>query len=754
MSDAGPFASDSGFSCSFKLANVRVDPTTGQISGPGGVEQVDPKVMAVLLALARTPRELVGRSQLLEEIWPGGVVYEDALTQCVYQLRQHLAAAGGAEAYRRLIKTLPKRGYLLDSEVAAEESTTGSPVHASLRASRRPPWGPLFLLLVFAVVIVWWLIRAGGNSPPGPLETTPPSPPNAIAVLPFENAGGDHGDDYLSEGISDDLRDQIAALRELRVAARRSSVAFRDSRAAPGEIAQELGVARLVEGRLKRKGDRISVSVELVDARSGFRLWSRTYDRASQDLVLIERTLARDLIQHLSPWRTELSEPFAVSFQQSAAHDLILLGRQYEQRLGEQQLVDDPILAKAIELYEQAVEIDPVSAEAHARLGSMLLYRGDIAQAEPHILEALNLDPGRGETFTTLGLYFWAVRADGIGAAYRRAIELNPSDADALSYFASWTWLQGNADEAVVYYRAALAVDPLSLKRYADLGYKLAFQGSRAEALEVLDRLQERFPTAPGYLAAARIHEALGDFDEAIACALSALELRPGDEDVTGQVAELLARVGAVDEAALFEPEPGMGQLFWERRYQDLADLAEALSLDKPGDQNLSYLLAFAYGALGRHDRAVAKLEAAGLPAAAISESRRADDLHALHTYMGSLAKLGREDEARWLASWIIDLNRKLLPTEGRGGWLPHLSQSCALVLLGRQEEALVELERLPELPTVPWLPWLQDLACFDPVKNEPRYTAVLAATQSRVTAVRARLPQTLARHGFRQWER
>jgi hypothetical protein len=301
----------------------------------------------------------------------------------------------------------------------------------------------------------------------------------------------------------------------------------------------------------------------------------------------------------------------------------------------------------------------------------------------------------------------------------------------------------------VVYYRAALAVDPLSLKRYADLGYKLAFQGSRAEALDVLQRLVRRFPNAPGFLAAARIYDALGDFDEAIASTLRALELRPGDADVTGQLAELLARIGAVDEAASFEPEPGIGQLFWERRYQELAELGEALSLDSPEDPDLAYMLAFAYGALGRHDLAVERLEAAGLPAAVISESRRAGDLHALNTYLGSLAALGRVDEARWLASWMIDFNRRMLPTDGSGGWLPHMAQACALSVLDQREEALAELGRLAELPTIPWQPWLHDLACFEPVQDQPGYRSALASTESRIATVRARLPETLARHGI-----
>ena len=119
----------------FRLGDLRVDPATGAISGPGGTEQVDPKVMQVLAALARSPGELVTRIQLLEGIWPGGVIYDDTLTQCVYQLRQHLVRAGGSNKYRRLIKTLPKRGYVLDSDVLPVAAMTS----AGKSSIRRPP---------------------------------------------------------------------------------------------------------------------------------------------------------------------------------------------------------------------------------------------------------------------------------------------------------------------------------------------------------------------------------------------------------------------------------------------------------------------------------------------------------------------------------------------------------------------------------------------------------------------------------------
>ena len=742
MSDVLTFPADPGAMASFRIGELRVNPAIGEIAGPGGSQQVDPRVMAVLTALVRTPGELVTRRQLLEENWPGGAIYDDTLTQCVYQLRQHLVAAGGASRYRKLIRTLPKRGYLLDSGVLPAEPPTA--------AVRRPGWrGVGLAAAVLAAAIAWWQLDRDGpgvaDSEVGALAPLP----NAIAVLPFVNAAGDESSDYLSEGISDELRDRIAALHELRVVARRSSMQFRDTAVDAREIGRILGVGRIVEGRFNRAEGRIMVTVELVDAVSGYRLWSRSYERAGEELVLLERALASDLIGQLLPRLVDSLEESVLSPGEMAVRDILLRGRQYERQITEQQRVDQALLEKVIELYRQATEIDPLSAEAQARLGHMLLYQGSVTQAEPHILKALQLDPQRAETFTTLGLYYWAVREPGSGAAYRRAIELNPSDADALSYYASWSWLQGDANQAVVYYRAALQVDPLSLVRYADLGYKLAFQGSREEALAVMERMLQRFPTAPGYLAAARIMEGLGDLDEAIAWALRAERVRPGDSEAKGQTAELLARVGAADAAALFEPEPAVGLLFWQRRYRELVDLGEQLSINRQDDIDLTFLLAFAYSALGQHDQAILLLESGGLPETAMSESRRANDLHAMLTYLGDLQAVGREEDARRLAVWTLDINRSMLASEGTGSWLPQLAQACAHVVLGNKEEALAALELMPTVGTIARLPWLQDLACFEGLQDEPRYRAVVASVEERIAAIRARLPETLARHGL-----
>jgi TolB-like protein/Tfp pilus assembly protein PilF len=571
----------------------------------------------------------------------------------------------------------------------------------------------------------------------------------SIAILPFANASGDSGNDYLSNGISDELRDRLAQVQGLRVTARSSSIRFHGQDLDAPAIAGQLGVSRMIEGRFNRQGNRVLLSVQLVDAESGFQLWSQSYERASRDLLLLQQELAQAVVSQLMPELLPVEAALNPSPQQVSAHDLLLLGRQYEQQVTDQQVVDEAKLQKAIEYYRQAIEEDPQSAEAHARLGKMLLYLGDVDAAEGPIFKALELNPRLSDAQATLGLYYWLTRQPGIGAAYLRAIELNPNNADALSYYASWLWMQGETDQSTNYYRLARNVDPLSLVRHAELGNKLAFEGSREEAQSVVARILELFPTAPGYLAAARITEAYGVPDEAIGYALKARLLRPDDPDIAGQLAEMHARIGDFESAALFEPEPGMGQLFWQRRYAELIDLGEELAIDQPGDADVLFLLAFAYNAAGRFADSLRILELAGMPEAALSESRRATELHTMLTVVGALAGNGDTERAYALAASDLKRHQKFSSGNEKNAPALRLGMACELAVLGEDEEALNWLESLKTLPNIVGLPLLKDHACFQKFVDEPRYQAVVSANEERLAAIRERLPQTLERQGL-----
>jgi len=575
----------------------------------------------------------------------------------------------------------------------------------------------------------------------------------SIVILPFANASGDAGNDYLSAGLSDELRDRLAQTPGLRVIARSSSIRVGEQNLDMAGIASQLGVSRVIEGRFNRQGNRVVLSVQLIDAVSSFQLWSHTFETASRDLLVMQQDLAREVVGQLLPELVQQVAAQTPSEQQVSAHDFLLLGRQYEQQVTDQQLVDEAKLQKAIDYYRQATLADPQSAEAQARLGKMLLYLGDIDAAEAPIFKSLELDPRLSDAHATLGLYYWITRQPGIGAAYLRAIEMNPNNADALSYYASWLWLQGNNGGAVEYYRKALQVDPASLVRFADLGYTVAFQGDTESATEVrsiITRILELFPSAAGYLAAARIAEAYGMPDEAIAYALKARILRPDDPDISGQLAEMHARIGDFESAKLFEPDPGMGQLFWQRRYPEMIDLGEELVIDQPDDVDVVFLLAFALNTQGRFEESLRLLDYVGMPETALSESRRANEVHALLTMFGAMVAEGDIEHAVALADWHKKLAEKFIATTRQDhSWATHVSLACALAVLDKDDAALKQLELLPTIAPIVWMPWLKDQTCFQKYADEPRYQAVVDAMEARLAAIRERLPATLASQGL-----
>jgi DNA-binding winged helix-turn-helix (wHTH) protein/TolB-like protein len=252
----------------FLLAGLHVDPSTGVVRGPQGEVRLEPRVMAVLKALARRPGELVTRGELLTAIWPGGDVYDEALTQCVYQLRQQLVGVGGAEC-RDLVSTVPKRGYLLKAEVrpiapAVEESAT-----PPVRGHRRPfATGLLAAALVFigAWAILEW--RDGTDTPP----VTPGT--DIVAVLPFLPLVEESRDLALELGMADTLIARLSGTRQIVVrpisSVRRYANLERDALRA----GRELGADAIVDGSIQRSEEGLRVTARLLRVADGAVLWA------------------------------------------------------------------------------------------------------------------------------------------------------------------------------------------------------------------------------------------------------------------------------------------------------------------------------------------------------------------------------------------------------------------------------------------------------------------------------------------------
>jgi TolB-like protein/Flp pilus assembly protein TadD len=587
------------------------------------------------------------------------------------------------------------------------------------------------------------------------IETTGSDPssveilPNSIAVLPFENAGGNEDDNYLSAGLSDELRDQLSRVSGLRIAARSSSVAARERGMDAVDASGRLRVAHLVEGSVRRQRNVLRVSVQLIDGRSGLSVWSDTYERGANELLAVQQTIAEEIVSYVLPEADSVAT--APATLDANANELMLLAQHYENEVRDRSIRDDATLLKAINLYREATEADPESALAFSRLARALLYLGDLEAAEAPIFKAMSLDPNLSEVQNTLGEYYWARGLPGDLAAYERALELNPHSADALANYAYRTWLSLEAHEKGwanpgPLFRRALELDPLSLSRHAALGEYLGKDGYVEEVLPVIENIRDLFDSAESHRIVGWLYELIGEMDLAIAWTIKARDMEPGNPDHVDKLADLYALIGDVETALQLTPEPGLGVLFQLRRYDALIDAAQLGMIDYPDDPSIRYLLGFAYVAVGEFELAIHVLGSTGLPDTALDDQARS--VLEIEAYLTLINAMSASDipEAVALAKDLAS-HRERTEWWGDVGWIGFF-RSCNFSILENDEEALHWLSRIKESPRLRPDPYLRDSWCYKRFADHPVYQDVLDYQDRRRAEYRAQLPATLEEFG------
>ena len=567
-------------------------------------------------------------------------------------------------------------------------------------------------------------------------------PPNSIAILPFDNAGTNPDDAFRSEVLSDELRDQLGRVTGLRIAARSSSLAARDLALDARSIAERLGVAKLLEGSLRRQGNVLRVSVQLIDGFSGLAVWTDSFERGPSELLSLQQDIVRRVVQHMLPSAELVTvEP---ATRNASANELMLLARYYEQQVRAREQVDTGLLLKVIELYRSAIELDPESALAHSRLGGALLYLGDIEAAEAPIYRALSLDPELSEVQHTRGLYFFARGDPEALSAFGRAVELNPNNADALESYAYALWMQRYEEQVAPLFRRALELDPLSLPRYSALGELVGKEGKSGEVYELIGRIEELFDGPEACRVVSRLYELTGDVDRAIAWAISARDLEPDNRDHDWWLAQLYVEIGDFDTALKLMPQPSVGILYQMRRYDDVIDIGEELMIDQPENIELRYLLAFAYIATARYESAVWVLSSTGQPGIVMDLPRMGADWEGFFTLVNAVNGAGDRELAARLAAWYVDEPRH----HENADWFVEVHMACMMGMLGRDAEALEKLELARRSPRLVDPARLRDMPCFDRFQDAPEYQATIDHFDARRAALRERLPATLAEFG------
>ena len=451
-----------------------------------------------------------------------------------------------------------------------------------------------------------------------PAADTPAAPPDkSIAVLPFVNLSSDPEQEFFSDGISEELLNVLAQFPGLRVAARTSSFQFKGQNQDIGEIARLLKVKHVLEGSVRKAGNRLRITAQLIEADSGYHLWSETYDRELDDVFAIQDEISAAISEALrielalGPGAPAAGLPKVAESDNTAAYEAFLKGRHLINQRGRRNI------NLGVEELERAVRLDPEYAPAHAWLaiGIALLLNsptsyGEYSLAEmlelatPHLERALALDPGLAEAHGAEGLIKLGM-ADYPGAveATSHALEINPVYVDAMNWRNIALQAYGNWDAAMDQLRLVIEVDPLSI--IGRLNYVSFLAESEPEVTEAMARgLMEQSPWA-GYVSMSRVYAfAHQDFSQALYWALKAYRESPLDELSNRGVVFLFAFVGEFDEARRISDQSSyVVDLFEGQAETAVTDLERRASAD-PDNPEAQLRLANAYHLAGRLEEA------------------------------------------------------------------------------------------------------------------------------------------------------
>jgi len=344
----------------------------------------------------------------------------------------------------------------------------------------------------------------------------------SIAVLPFADLSPGKDHDYLSDGIAEEILTALSKIDNLRVAARRSSFWYKGKDAELTEIAQRLNVEHVLEGSVRREGNRVRISAELINARDGFTIWSETFDREMQGIFAVQDEITR-LIMDTLKLKLAISPPLSSRLVRSTdAYDVYLHGLFYSDKTSEEDL------RKSLEYFERALEKDPQFNRAWTGIAKAWLWLADAyvppLKAYPKVREAatnaLQIDNDDAEAHVYLGeakrILDWDM--DGAAREFCRAVELDPKSTPS-NYFSAAFWAaRGEREEALTYLRRTAKIDPASLwvNNFACELYR--YFGLHDEAIAAGERALQLDPVfVHGEPLLAALYRELGRFDDAIA---------------------------------------------------------------------------------------------------------------------------------------------------------------------------------------------------------------------------------------------
>ena len=473
-----------------RIADVRVDPSLGEICKDGQIIKLEPRAMQLLVCLARRPGEVLSVDELLDLVWNDVVVSHDSVYTAVATLRRALGDDPKSPTY---IANVARRGYRLIAPVS--------------------PW-------VDPVADVRGKVLPTGVARP------------SIVVMPFINLSDDPTQNFFSDGLTEDITTELSRWHLLAVRPRSASFRYRGTVTDTTQVARELSVRFVVEGSVRRLGDRVRISVRLVDAGSGNQIWVEKFDQPLDAIFAVQDRVVQTIVSTLVG-RVQLSEVERARRKPPsslAAYECVLKANLL--------YWDDPAgAAEATRLVEMAIELDPDYGFAHALAAALLQQRwfedpgdSDAALREAYVLatRAVALDNGESTNHAILGLVYVRQRSYELAVQCgRRAVQLNPNNQWNAADLGIILAYAGESEQALVCFARAREIDPYFDEPWYWRAEALAYMNLHryAEALSSLGHVRVRSYRYAALMAAC--HAQLGDRERAADSVAECLFMKP-----------------------------------------------------------------------------------------------------------------------------------------------------------------------------------------------------------------------------------
>jgi adenylate cyclase len=470
-----------------------LDPVRRELSRNGASVRVEPKVFDLLIYLIENRHRVVSKGDLIAQVWGGRIVSDSALTHAVNAARGAIGDDGKAQ---RLIRTSSRWGYRFVGSVTPQAGTEPAPGSADAPASR--------------------------NRPALALPDKP-----SIAVLPFRNTGDDSGQEYFADGLVEDIITALSRFKSLFVIARNSSFTYKGRAIDIRQVGRELGVRYVLEGSIRKGGNRVRITAQLIDAISGANVWAERYDRDLKDVFAVQDEITASVAGLIEPALAEAERQRVLR----KPPDRLDAWEAYQRGLWHFYKYGSEENLTALTFFRQAIALDPNFAPGH--YGCALALQWDIWHYSHRPFGEVQGTP-REEALV--------------------AVSLDDKDAMAHAVLAHMLMWGSEWEAAIAEARAALALNPNNAFVISMLGCVLGFGGYRDEALDRLHQAMRASPHDPltwlWMLWMAFIRLSARKFDASLEILHQLVRLRPGLAPAHELMAACLAHLGRLDDAS------------------------------------------------------------------------------------------------------------------------------------------------------------------------------------------------------------